>query len=81
MAAPYDLIADRWARDRADGSFRERTYVDRFAALLSPRAHLLELGFGAGRPIGRYLLDQGFRVTGIDASREMLRLAAGNCPE
>lgn len=81
MAAPYDLIAARWARDRADGSFRERAYVDRFGTFLSPRAHLLELGFGAGRPIGRYLIDHGYRLTGLDASREMLRLAALNCPE
>jgi cyclopropane fatty-acyl-phospholipid synthase-like methyltransferase len=81
MAAPYDLIAARWARDRADASFREKHYVDRFAALLSPGAHLLDLGFGTGQPIARYLLDRGFRLTGVDASREMLRLGAANCPE
>jgi cyclopropane fatty-acyl-phospholipid synthase-like methyltransferase len=81
MTAPYDLIAVRWAQDRADGSFRERLYLDRFAALAAPGAHLLDLGFGSGKPIARYLLDRGFQITGVDASREMLRLGAINCPE
>jgi cyclopropane fatty-acyl-phospholipid synthase-like methyltransferase len=81
MVAPYDLIAARWARDRAASSFREKPYIDRLTAPLSAGARMLDLGFGTGRPIGRYLLDQGFRLTGVDASQEMLRLGAANCPE
>jgi SAM-dependent methyltransferase len=34
-----------------------------------------------GEPIARYLLTQGYRVTGVDSSSEMLRLARNNCPE
>jgi cyclopropane fatty-acyl-phospholipid synthase-like methyltransferase len=42
---------------------------------------VLDLGCGSGRPIARYLLDHGLRVTGVDASHEMLRLARAACPE
>jgi cyclopropane fatty-acyl-phospholipid synthase-like methyltransferase len=78
---PYDLIAERWSRDRAALGFREQPYVDRFLRLAAPGGHILDLGCGSGRPIARYLLDRGYRVTGVDASAEMLRLARANCPE
>jgi cyclopropane fatty-acyl-phospholipid synthase-like methyltransferase len=78
---PYDLIAERWSRDRAALGFREQPYVDRFLRLAAPGAHILDLGCGSGRPITRYLLDHGHRVTGVDASAEMLRLARANCLE
>ena len=81
VAAPYDLIAARWAEDRTGGRFREKPYVDLFARLASAGAHILDLGFGIGWPIGRYLLNRGFPLTGVDASREMLRLGAQKCPE
>jgi cyclopropane fatty-acyl-phospholipid synthase-like methyltransferase len=42
---------------------------------------VLDLGCGSGVPIARHLLDHGCRVTGVDASREMLALARANCPE
>jgi SAM-dependent methyltransferase len=79
--APYDLIAKDWSRDRASLGFREQPYVDRFRGLAAPGGHVLDLGCGSGRPIARYLLDHGYRVTGVDASAEMLRLARANCPE
>ncbi|WP_447980118.1 class I SAM-dependent methyltransferase [Candidatus Nitrospira bockiana] len=79
--APYDLIAEKWSRERGLSGFREKPYVDRFLDLVEPGAHLLDLGCGTGTPIARYLLDRGHRVTGVDSSREMLRLARMNCPE
>jgi cyclopropane fatty-acyl-phospholipid synthase-like methyltransferase len=78
---PYDLIAERWSQDRAAAGFREQHYVDRFLRLAAPGGHILDLGCGSGRPIARYVLDRGFRVTGVDASPGMLRLARANCPE
>jgi SAM-dependent methyltransferase len=79
--APYDRIAAQWSRARHSTSFRERTYVDRFLELAASGAHILDLGCGMGEPIGRYLLTQRCRVTGVDASPEMLRLARANCPD
>jgi cyclopropane fatty-acyl-phospholipid synthase-like methyltransferase len=79
--APYDVIADQWVRERQALRFRERPYVDRFLALTAPGTPLLDVGCGAGTPIARYLLDRGYRLTGVDASPVMLRLARANCPE
>ncbi len=79
--APYDRIANKWSEERTRGRFRERPYVDRLIQLTMRGAHILDLGCGCGRPIMRYLLDHGYRVTGIDASAEMLKLARINCPE
>jgi cyclopropane fatty-acyl-phospholipid synthase-like methyltransferase len=79
--APYDLIADQWSQERHASKFREQPYIDRFLDLAKPGAHILDLGCGSGRPIGRYLLDRGYRLTGVDASLAMLDLARTNCPE
>ncbi len=75
----YDRIAQQYADARTE--FREKELVDRLLAMAKPGTHLLDLGCGCGRPITRYLLDRGHRVTGLDASREMLRLAQKECPE
>jgi cyclopropane fatty-acyl-phospholipid synthase-like methyltransferase len=79
--APYDVIADQWIRERQTLRFREKPYVDRFLALTVPGTPLLDLGCGAATPIARYLLNQGYRLTGVDSSSAMLRLAQANCPE
>jgi cyclopropane fatty-acyl-phospholipid synthase-like methyltransferase len=81
VRAPYDLIADQWSQERHARGFREQPYVDRFLDLVEPGAHILDLGCGSGWPIARYLLDRGFRLTGVDASLAMLDLARTNCPE
>lgn len=79
--APYDRIAEQWARARLRGTFKERPYVDQFLACLRPGARVLDLGCGSGVPIARYLLDRGCRVLGLDASPAMLRLFRTACPE
>jgi len=79
LANPYDLVAEEFARART--AFRERGYVEAFAALAAPGAAILDLGCGTGVPIARHLLDCGFRVTGVDSSAAMLAHARRNCPE
>jgi cyclopropane fatty-acyl-phospholipid synthase-like methyltransferase len=79
--APYDLIAEQWSRERRVSGFRERRFVDRFLDLIEPAAQVLDLGCGSGTPLTRYLLDRGYRVTGVDSSPELLRLARTSCPE
>jgi trans-aconitate methyltransferase len=80
-AVPYDPIAGEWGRERNALLFRERPYIDRFLELTVPGTHLLDLGCGVAAPITRYLLNRGYRITGVDASPAMLRLAQVNCPE
>lgn len=58
LTAPYDLIAEEFAKTRVE--FSEKPYVDRFIQLAKPGRQLLDLGCGTGFPIARYLIDQGF---------------------
>lgn len=48
---------------------------DRFLATISPGAHILDAGCGSGRDTNAFL-DRGYKVTAIDASSELARLAA-----
>lgn len=59
----YDKIAARY-RDARTG-FHERKSVDRFIAHLPPAGKVLDIGCGCGVPIGRYLVNKGYRVTGL----------------
>lgn len=65
----YSRHADDWARMR-DGPLNadERPHLERFAGTLPGGAEVLDLGCGSGRPIAEWLIGQGFRLTGVDAS-------------
>ncbi|WP_422057616.1 class I SAM-dependent DNA methyltransferase [Sphingomonas sp.] len=56
-------------------SFPERTWIERFARMLSPHAEVLDLGCGGGEPIARFLVDNGYHVTGVDSSTTLINLA------
>ncbi len=47
---------------------------------LPVRAHVLELGCGAGLPTTKHLASR-FKVTGVDISEEQLRLVVSNVPD
>lgn len=70
---PYDKIAKKWSslRDKS----KLNPYIIKFAALVKEKGLILDIGCGTGYPIDKYLSDQGFRITGIDVSEEMLQIA------
>ncbi|CAF4464637.1 unnamed protein product [Rotaria socialis] len=47
---------------------------------LPPNSHILDIGSGTGVPTARLLFDAGHKVTGIDISSEMVRIAKYNVP-
>ena len=47
----------------------ERSWLDRFAAMLPEGGTILDIGCGVGEPIARYLIERGFAVTGVDSRR------------
>ena len=75
----YDKIAQTYhdQRDR----FKSRALLSEFSSLLPPGGAVLDAGCGAGIPVARFLVDAGFRVTGVDVSAAMLRLARSHVPE
>ncbi|WP_205632944.1 class I SAM-dependent methyltransferase [Enhygromyxa salina] len=59
----------------------ERSYLERVRAAVPAPARVLDLGCGGGEPIGRWFLESGYRVTGIDAEPSLLALARERFPE
>lgn len=75
----YNLIAD-WFSENRDQGVMEKVYLDNVIDIIGKGANVLDLGCGTGMPIMNYLLIQGIRVMGVDASYRMLEIAKGNFP-
>ena len=83
MQNAYDNIAEQW-----HSNFRGQTYIDRVLSYLDkiledlpPKAKVLDLGCGTGNPIAKHIVARGFRVVGVDQSKEMLKIAKTIIPE
>ncbi len=59
----------------------ERSWLDRFTALMPPAAHVLDLGCGSGEPMAADLIARGCRVTGVDASETLIGLCRQRFPD
>ena len=71
--AVYDARAEDYARLTAE--LPERHQMQAFAALLPAGGRVLDLGCGPGQ-YAEWFARQGFRVDALDASAEMVALAA-----
>ena len=79
IIALYRRHARAWAEDRGN-RLHERAWLDRFLRLTAECATVLDLGCGSGEPIARYLIEQGCRLTGIDASPGMIAMCQESFP-
>lgn len=75
----YRRHAEAWTAARGT-QLAEGAWLERFAALLAPGAHVLDVGCGSGVPIAHYLREHGLHVTGVDASPEMVAMFRENLP-
>jgi cyclopropane fatty-acyl-phospholipid synthase-like methyltransferase len=80
QAEAFDAIGDRYdeAFPHKEGQVEAGAWL---SARLEPGARVLDLGCGTGLPTARQLVNAGLRVTGVDLSEGMLRLARANVPE
>jgi SAM-dependent methyltransferase len=76
----YQRYAADWDRQRGN-RLLEKPWIDRFLALLTPGASLLDVGCGSAHPIARYLIDRGFSVTGVDSSAALIDICKGRFPD
>lgn len=67
----YERRAADFDRERGRSLF-ERSWLDRFLGLIPKGSRVLDLGCGMGEPIARYVIEQGFAVTGVDSSPAMI---------
>ena len=76
----YDQFAATY--DQSRGLFDMSEVLNSFYGHLNvKKGRLLDMGCGAGEPFARFFIDQGWRVTGIDFSAQMLALASKCVPE
>lgn len=80
IISTYKNYARAFDEDRARNLF-EKSWLDRFLALLPTDGTVLDLGCGAGEPIARYFLQSGRRVTGVDSSPAMIDLCETRFPD
>jgi 2-polyprenyl-3-methyl-5-hydroxy-6-metoxy-1,4-benzoquinol methylase len=80
VAQAYDRIAE-WFDSTRTRALIEQPYLDALVQVLQPGASILDLGCGSGEPILRFLVEQGFAVTGVDASEAMIALATPRFPD
>lgn len=76
----YRRHAQAWANARGS-KLLEKKWLEKFVPLLPARASILDLGCGSGDPIGRYFVQSGYALTGVDSSPELIEIAAKNNPE
>ena len=58
----------------------ERPWLERFCAGLPGGGRVLDVGCGAGEPIARYFIEQGYAVTGVDFAEPLLEMARARFP-
>jgi SAM-dependent methyltransferase len=81
IAGLYSEHAGAWDAIRQFGpAVEEMPWLERFARMLPPGARVLDIGCGGGVPVARDLLRQGFRVTGIDTSPDLIALCRERFP-
>jgi SAM-dependent methyltransferase len=77
----YEKHAETWVQARLrERSFPEKSWLDRFCALVPSPASILDCGCGAGEPIATYLTVQRYSVTGVDSSKTMVRMFRDRLP-
>jgi len=77
-AGYYDRVAEEYLRrfaDELDAKPYDRALLDRFAALLPPRARVLDAGCGPAGHLAAHLAARGLRLTGVDVSPACVALA------
>lgn len=76
----YERQAAAYDAQRSRALFEAR-WLARFAARLPAGGRVLDLGCGAGEPIARWFIAEGFDVTGVDFSTAMLEIARARWPD
>ncbi len=77
----YQRKALDWIRNREhNGHLMEKSWLDRFRALLPSSGSILDIGCGSGAPMARYLIETRHAVTGVDSSATLIDICSNRFP-
>ncbi|STX52351.1 methyltransferase [Legionella busanensis] len=68
----YDEIIDWFDDARTKDLKMEKFYLNFIQKYLPLKSKILDVGCGTGEPIAKFLINAGYIVTGIDASKKMI---------
>lgn len=75
----YEKIAD-WYDEHRSRDLMEKKYLELIIQSIPKGGSILDLGCGMGEPLAQFFIERGYQVTGIDASREMIKLCQRRFP-
>jgi SAM-dependent methyltransferase len=75
----YERHAKVWDTSRGKTLF-ERSWLDRFTALIPQGGSILDIGCGSGEPLARHFIESGHAVTGIDSSPSLIDMCRTRFP-
>ena len=75
----YDKMGEKYHRVRDNKKFNSE--LEKFSKLLPSVGEVLDAGCGVGTPVSQFLVEKGFKVTGVDISKKLIDLAKVNVPE
>ena len=75
----YNKIALKYHKQR--GKYPNKILITKVLKRLPKGSSVIDLGCGAGVPISKFLSNKGYKVTGIDFSTGMIKLARKNVPK
>lgn len=76
----YQTHAQAFERLRSQ-ALMERSWLEKFTALINKQGRVLDIGCGNGRPIAEFLIQQGYQLTGADGAEAMLASARQRFPQ
>lgn len=74
----YEKIAGKYA-DQYFNDMVDMPYIDKFLTKLPKNAKILDVGSGPGQ-FAKHMIEKGFKVVGIDYSKEMVAIAKEKVP-
>lgn len=77
----YDEIIDWFDNARTKDLTMEKFYLNFIQKHLPLKSKILDVGCGTGEPIAKFLINAGYIMTGIDASKKMIDLCKQRFPK
>jgi len=76
----WNKIAYNYEKHRPKWLDKHNPLFEYFCANLPKSSYVLDLGSGTGLPYAKSLIERGFKVLGIDLSKNMVNIAQKNVP-